>query len=224
MPWGIEPGWDRAATRFKTIREQGFRHLRSRNNRTVMNISEILENYSVEIATFENHYDWVKAKAREIDLKTEMHLAVILDKIMHYFRDLNKYAGVSSNNIYWTLTEIPIRVMLIPIAQREYQTIINPEYLELAGKEINNVEACGSVPDNNNYVVKRRPYVLLYGYTLEKNIIELEYGSRDYDAGEDPVISSYHHREWVIQHEMDHLDGTTIKDIGALFDFNSLIL
>ena len=188
-----------------------------------MSISEILENYSVEIATFENHYDWVKTKARKIELEKEMYVANILDKIMHYFRDLYKFAGVSSNNIYWNLTETPVRVMLIPIAQRRYQTLINPEYLELAGKEINSVEACGSVPENNNYVVKRRTYVSISGYTLEKKAIELEYGSRDYDAGEDPVISSYHHREWVIQHEMDHLDGTTIKDIGVLFDFNSLI-
>jgi len=189
-----------------------------------MNISEMLENYRVEIATLENHYNWVKTNAREIDLETEMHLVIKLDQIMHYFRDLYKFVGVSSNNIYWNLTEIPIRVMLIPVAQRRYQTIINPKYLELKGKEINNVEACGSVPDNNNYVIKRKPYVLISGYTLEKKYTELEYGSKDYDAGEYPVLSSYHHREWIIQHEMDHLDGTTIKDIGILFDFNSLIL
>ena len=189
-----------------------------------MNSSEILENYSVEIATLENHYNWVKTRAREIDLETEMHVVIKLDQIMHYFRDLYKFAGVSSNNIYWNLTETPIRVMLIPVAQRRYQTIINPKYLELTGKEISNVEACGSVHDNNNYVIKRKPYVLISGYTLEKKYTELEYGSKDYDAGEYPELSSYHHRGWIIQHEMDHLDGTTIKDIGILFDFNSLIL
>jgi len=188
-----------------------------------MNISEILENYSVEIATLENHYDWVKTNARDIDLETEMHLVIKLDKIMQYFRDLYKFSGVSSNNIYWNLTEIPIRAMLIPITKRRYQTIINPKYLELTGKEINTVEACGSVSDHKNYVVKRKPYVLISGYTLGKKHIELEYGSKDYDAGEYPVLFSYHHIEWIIQHEMDHLAGTTIEDTGILFDFNSLI-
>jgi len=188
-----------------------------------MNIFEILENDRAEIASLENHYSWVKTKARDIDLETEMHLAVKLDKIMHYFRNLYKYAGVSSNNIYWHLTEAPVRVMLIPVAERRYQTIINPSYLELAGKEFNSVEACGSVPDNS-YVVKRKPYVLISGYTLEKKYTELEYGSRETDAGDDPVLCSYHHRECIVQHEMDHLNGITIKDIGILFDFNRLIL
>ena len=188
-----------------------------------MNISEILENHGVEIATLENHHDWVKRKARSIDLEREMHLAIELDQIMRYFKELYGFAGVSSNNIYWNLTEVPVRVMYIPVAQRRYQTIINPGYLELTGKEISNVEACGSVPDNSNYVVKRRPYVSIGGYTLEKEYIELEYGSKDYDAGEYPVLFSYHHREWIIQHEMDHLDGVTIKDTGLLFDLKSLI-
>ena len=183
----------------------------------------MLENYRAEIATLENHYDWVKTSAQKIDLNTQMDVVIKLDQIMRYFRDLYKFAGVSSNNIYWNLTETPIRAMLIPVAQRKYQTIINPEYLELAGKDIDNVEACGSVPEKNNYVIKRKPFVLISGYTMEKKYVELEYGSRDYDAGESPELSSYHRREWIIQHEMDHLDGKTIKDSGVLFDLKSLI-
>jgi peptide deformylase len=128
-----------------------------------MNISEMLENYGVEIATLENHYNWVKTNARKVDLESEMDLVIKLDQIMHYFRDLYKFAGVSSNNIYWNLTETPIMVMLIPVGQRKYHTIINPEYVELAGKDSDNVEACGSVPDKNNYVIKRKPYVLFFG-------------------------------------------------------------
>ena len=72
---------------------------------------------------------------------------------------------------------------------------------------------CQNVPESNEHDRQ----------TLEKKYTELEYGSKDYDAGENPVLFLYHHREWIIQHEMDHLDGTTIKDIGILFDFNSLI-
>jgi len=76
------------------------------------------------------------------------------------------------------------------------------------------VEACGSVP-NKVYIVRRKPYVLISGYTIEKERIELEYGSKDFYAGEDPIYSSYSNQEWVIQHEMDHLDGITIKDKGV---------
>ena len=54
------------------------------------------------------------------------------------------------------------------------------------------------------------------------NPIELELGSRDLDVGDDPVIGMYY-KEWVIQHEMDHLDGITIRDKGTLFDLQELM-
>ncbi len=187
-----------------------------------MEIYEILEKYDVRIATIVNHNDWVKTKAREIDLENEQHTGKCLDDIMNYFRELYKFAGVSSNNIYWNLTQIPIRMICIPVTVRKYITVANPKILKLDGKDINSIEACGSIPDNN-YIVKRKPYVLISGYTLEKNYIELEYGSKDYDPGEEPVFSSYNNKEWIIQHEMDHLDGITIKDKGTVFDLNSLM-
>ena len=86
--------------------------------------------------------------------------------------------------------------------------------MKLEGQENKYVEACGSIP-NKVYIVKRKPYVSISGYTVEKQYIELEYGSKDYYAGEDLIYSSYSNKEWVIQHEMDHLDGITIKDRGA---------
>ena len=76
------------------------------------------------------------------------------------------------------------------------------------------MEACGSIP-NKVYIVRRKPYVLICGYTIEKERIELEYGSKDFYAEEEPIYSSYVNPEWVIQHEMDHLDGITIQDKGG---------
>ena len=131
-----------------------------------------------------------------------------------HMRDLHKFVGVSSNNIYWNLTQAPIRQILIPTNERKYISVINPEILKLEGQENNYVEACGSVP-NKVYIVRRKPYVLISGYTIEKERIELEYGSKDFYAGDDPIYSSYSNPEWVIQHEMDHLDGITIQDKGA---------
>jgi peptide deformylase len=112
------------------------------------------------------------------------------------------------------LTQGPIRQILIPTTERKYISVINPKILKLEGQENNYVEACGSVP-KKVYIVRRKPYVLISGYTIENARIELEYGSKDFYAGEDPICSSYSNTEWIIQHEMDHLDGITIQDKGA---------
>ncbi|MGO9138208.1 MAG: peptide deformylase [Syntrophales bacterium] len=168
----------------------------------------------LRIATIVDDNDWVKAKAREVDLDKELHVAKDLDRIMRHMRDMYKFVGVSSNNIYWNLTQTPIRQILIPTTERKYISVINPEILKLEGQDNNYVEACGSIP-NKVYIVRRKPYVLISGYTIEKERIELEYGSKDFYSGEDPIYSSYSNPEWVIQHEMDHLDGITIQDKGA---------
>ena len=68
-------------------------------------ISGIQEKYGLRIATIVADNDWVKAKAREIDLDRELHLAKDLDRIMRHMKDLYKFVGVSSNNIYWNLTQ-----------------------------------------------------------------------------------------------------------------------
>jgi peptide deformylase len=180
----------------------------------IADISGIQDRYEVRIATIVDNNDWVKARAREIDLDEELHLAKDLDRIMRHMRDLHKFVGVSSNNIYWNVTQAPIRQILIPTTERKYISLINPEILKLEGQENNYVEACGSVP-RKVYIVRRKPYVLISGYTIEKERIELEYGSKHFYAGEDPIYSSYSNQEWIIQHEMDHLDGITIKDKGT---------
>ncbi len=64
------------------------------------------EKYGLRIATIVDNNDWVRTKAREIDLDKELHLAKDLDRIMRHMRDVYKFVGVSSNNIYWNLTQI----------------------------------------------------------------------------------------------------------------------
>jgi len=176
-------------------------------------IHSMLKKYGLKIATISDNAAWVKATAREIDLDKEMYLARDLDRIMQYFRGLYKFVGVSSNNICWNLTPTPIRQILIPTTDRKYISVINPKNLKLEGQENKCAEACGSIP-NKVYIVKRKSYVSICGYTLDKQYIELEYGSKDFYAGEDLIYSSYTNKEWVIQHEMDHLDGITIQDKG----------
>lgn len=110
---------------------------------------------------------------------------------------------------------------MIP-GDKKYITLINPKILKLAGQDVQSIEGCGSIPEGS-YVVNRKPFVSISGYTLKKEYIELEYGSIDYIADKEPVFATYSNKEWIVQHEMDHLDGITIKDKGALFDFNKLM-
>ncbi len=175
--------------------------------------------YNLKIATIIDHNDWVKTRAREIEPDSEWHLAVKLDKIMQYFKELHKFAGASSNNITWNRTTTPIRVIHIPATERKHLTLVNPKVMELTGREINSVEGCGSIPDQH-YLVKRKSTISISGYTVEKKYIELEYGPTDDKPDEKPVFSSYHNKASIVQHEMDHLDGITIKDKGTLFDLN----
>jgi peptide deformylase len=174
---------------------------------------EMRDNYAARIATIADDYGWVKTRAREIDLEKELHLAVKLDAIMRHFRETQKFVGVSSNNIYWNATDTPIRQILIPTAEQSYATVINPIILKIEGEDNDYVEGCGSIP-GRVFIVKRKPYVSISGYTLERQCIELEYGSKDYYAGGQPIFSSYSRKEWIIQHEMDHLEGITIQDRG----------
>ena len=177
-------------------------------------IREIQEKYEVRIATVVDNSAWVKTAACELDPDKELYLAMELDRIMRYFREVRKFVGVSSNNIYWNLTQTPIRQILIPAPGQEYVSLINPRIMKLEGEENDCVEACGSIP-GKVFVVKRKPYVLISGYTLEKRYIELEYGSKDYYTGGELIYSSYSNKEWIIQHEVDHLDGITIADKGT---------
>lgn len=178
-------------------------------------IENVIRSYEVRIATLEDHPEWVKTPARTVDMDDERHLAVIIDRVMRYYRNRYRFAGVSSNNIFWNLTPAPIRAILIPLSPGEYITVLNPVLAELGGKSYTNIESCGSIPDFTGYAVPRNPYAAVSGYSLEKEYIELEYGNKDFLTNEPFILASYYPNGWVVQHETDHLDGITIKDKGT---------
>jgi hypothetical protein len=62
------------------------------------------------------------------------------------------------------------------------------------------------------YAVRRKSYVSISGYTLEGQHIELEYGLKDHYSGGELMYSSYSRQEWIIQRDMDYLDGVTIVE------------
>lgn len=186
-----------------------------------MDLHEIIKTHNVDLATIYQHPDWVKAKAVDLDLEKELHIAELLSQIFMFIREKNKFAGISSNNVFWNITQTPVRVMCIPNKHKEYITLINPKYIALEGAEFNSVESCGSI-QKDNYKVLRKPFVAVGGYSLTREHIEVELGSRNHNYGNDSIIGMYY-KEWVIQHEMDHLDGITIKDKGEVFDLNELM-
>lgn len=186
-------------------------------------IRELHEKYAVRLATIVDDNDWVRTPARELDLKSELDLAKLLDGIMRHFREKHLFVGVSSNNIHWSLTPTPVRQILVPTEKRRYISLINPKILKTAGRDIPCIEACGSIP-RGDYLVKRKPYVRISGYTLERKYLELEYGSKRYAGGEEPVLTTFRNREWIVQHEMDHLLGITIKDKGTPVILKNLFL
>ena len=160
------------------------------------------------LATINDENEWVRSEARELDLKNEMDVAWALASIMNHFQKSYNFAAISSNNIYWEMTDCPVRILYIPF-KKSFITLINPKYLKLAGKSYDSTERCGSIPEKT-FVVRRKSYVLLAGYDLDGEYMELEYGNKRGKVDENCD-------SWVIQHEMDHLDGVILED-KALFD------
>ena len=167
-----------------------------------MKANKLVQQHGAYLATIENNESWVKTKARKLDIDNEMDIAWMLDDLMHHFGKVYDFAGASSNNIFWEATSTPIRLIYVPFNDN-WVTVINPEYKKLTGQSVNSTERCGSIP-GPTYTVKRKTHVVLSGYDLDGNTIELEYGSK---RGKGPDCES-----WIIQHEMDHLDGILIKD------------
>lgn len=170
--------------------------------RTKMRQNKMILNHGASLATVDQKQEWVTARARELDIDTEMHIAEALSRIMSVFQQSHDFAGVSSNNIYWETTDIPVRMIYVPLNDA-FVTVINPKYERLAGKSVNSTEKCGSIP-GRSFSVKRKTYVIISGHDLDGEKIQLEYGSK---RGAGPNCHS-----WIVQHEMDHLAGVLISD------------
>lgn len=175
------------------------------------------EKGTVRLATIDEHSEWVTARAREVDLEKEIDLVRELDAIMRNFRNQYSFVGVSSNNIYWMRTKTPIRQILIPYADAGYASVVNPDYVALEGKDVSCLEACGSIP-GEIFVVKRKSHVVISGYTVGGKHIQLEFKAKEcasHDLEDNPVWMSFSNKAWIVQHEMDHLDGITLRSKGV---------
>ena len=154
---------------------------------------------------------WVRSPAREVDLHTEYTIVESLASVMSVLRKRYNWGAVSSNNVYWNLTDEPIRVIQIPdpvltaeLHPDKYISIVNPEIVDVNGEHIiNGGESCGSLGESR-IPVYRHWSVSVNGYILERDSVETV-------TAFDPFITA------LIEHEMDHLEGTIIPDYSPVF-------
>lgn len=176
-----------------------------------------------EVATIFDNNHWVKTKARILNIEKEIHIIKELDKIMRDSLHKYNFIGVSSNNIYWDLTDIPVRQILIPSpttneylpshSTNEYISLINPKILECNGKKYSFIESCGSIP-NKCYNVERHSHILISGYNINNDFIQLKYGSKHFLSRYKMIYPLHRNKQFIVQHEIDHLDGITLQDKG----------
>lgn len=91
---------------------------------------------------------------------------------------------------------IPLRIFVARAWRLQYQAFINPEIIDVSMESRVMLEGCLSIP-GLAVPIKRPTYVLVRNHDLSGEAIEQDY------VGAPARI---------IQHEMDHLDGTLIKD------------
>lgn len=90
--------------------------------------------------------------------------------------------------------------------ENSFEVVINPSYYPQEKKVTNVAESCLSLPEENNYIVKRykKIRVVFYVYdNLNNKFIKFFRVLSDGNA-------------FVWQHEIDHLYGKTIDEIGTL--------
>jgi peptide deformylase len=96
--------------------------------------------------------------------------------------------------------------------------LINPEITYEQGPKVGCREACGSLPHLGDFLVPRSRIIRVKGYIpkdgeLEK--VELEYGSLEARTNHLTTPESRKlDASSSVQHEVDHLNGILIKDIG----------
>lgn len=88
------------------------------------------------------------------------------------------------------------RVVLIMPPKKKYYFMINPKILEINGVEEKSIEACLSIPNQN-------------GTVLRNNEILVEYADKDFESRRG-IATDF--EAFIIQHEIDHLDGILFID------------
>ena len=158
---------------------------------------------------------WVNNIAIDVNLNNQKELIKDLSEIIKFFRIKNGWIGASSNNIKWSGSRYPLKVIHVPHPLKDnYITIINPE-IRLGKEKIYSLESCAALP-NRKFGVKRSKDVHVKGNVLEEdfNLISLDYFLNIKYRKENVLYANLKTRPFIIQHEIDHLEGILISDKG----------
>src|SRR3989338_1089039 len=172
----------------------------------------------------------VYSKAQELDINDPRTISLVRDLsvIMEQALRDNGWGAVSSNNLCWNATEKPVRVVMVPHPENGTNiTLVNPQTPEYGGWEIEMIEGCGSFP-GRLYRVKRKELVRVQAYKLGDNgftLSDLRYDARDcnveLDAQQSGLEENLSQKRLKnvshIQHEIYHLDGIVIPNIGRKY-------
>lgn len=103
--------------------------------------------------------------------------------------------GLSANQIGYQ-----IKLCICKISNMNYDFIpmFNPEIIDSSEKIIESEEGCLSLRPGKIYTVKRHEYVIVRYFMLDTTIATERFEGID---------------AYVVQHEIDHLNGISVKDI-----------
>lgn len=203
-----------------------------------MDIDELFEKYDARQAIADTDKKWVYAKARPVDLTRERALAEDLGAILRRAIDVYEWQGVSSNNVFWTGTDTPVRMICTKTPDtKDYVILVNPEIREQGKIQFKSPddmpEQCGSFP-GKAFEVMRNEYVKIAGMLLDGQEIELEYR-----LTLDEILQYIHFKRGqmmtleqqetidkaaavcMAQHEIDHLGGRVLPDI-VLYSYSAM--
>lgn len=188
-------------------------------------MDDLFKTYGVLPAIAENGSklrDWVYSVAKHVDVESEagMRLARGLGAVLRIALAEYDWIGASSNNLFWTGTDAPLRMVCIP-GKEGHVVLANPEILELGGFRVLSYECCGSFP-GHIYVAQRRAFVMLSGFLIGENgeasQVEMKLGLDGVVEDSCPLNSMYAlTKASVAQHELDHIDGRVLPDHAFLY-------
>lgn len=105
---------------------------------------------------------WVRKKAREVNISTEMDLIKDVADQLSKIREKNPWSAVSHNNV--VTKEGPLAIIQAKL-EGEYLTIVNPRKMFKSPPHLTQ-EACGSLGDEKFYVARAEAFVT-HGYIVE---------------------------------------------------------
>ena len=112
-----------------------------------------------------------------------------IDQLLKVART-NKCVGLSANQV-----GITWKMFAYKFGDQDFKVIINPKVLAAWGKATSKGEGCMSLP-GERFDIKRSKYVKITGYI----------------NGEKVVLKEANFNAFILQHEMDHLNGKLIVD------------